>query len=65
MMCIVQCAKTKRNQKEKNVLIKECLTATNGVRNVWTTDGRILYKKKKNSISLQKTKLVSGIETLR
>ena len=47
MMCIVQCAKTKRNQKEKNVLIKECLTATNGVRNVWTTDGRILYKKKK------------------
>ena len=42
MMCIVQCAKTKRNQKEKNVLIKECLTATNGVRNVWTTDGRIL-----------------------
>ena len=47
MMCIVQCAKMKRNQKEKNDLIKECLTATNGVRNAWTTDGRILYKKTK------------------
>ena len=47
MMCIVQCAKMKRNQKEKNDLIKECLTATNGVRNAWTTDGRILYKKNK------------------
>ena len=54
MMCIVQCAKTKRNQKEKNVLIKECLTATNGVRNVWTTDGRILYKKKIKTVFLYK-----------
>ena len=57
MMCIVQCAKTKRNQKEKNVLIKECLTATNGVRNVWTTDGRILYKKKKKQYFFTKNKV--------
>ena len=58
MMCIVQCAKTKRNQKEKNVLIKECLTATNGVRNVWTTDGRILYKKKKKKYLFTKKKVI-------
>ena len=58
MMCIVQCAKTKRNQKEKNVLIKECLTATNGVRNVWTTDGRILYKKKIKQYFFTKNKVI-------
>ena len=58
MMCIVQCAKTKRNQKEKNVLIKECLTATNGVRNVWTTDGRILYIKKKKQYFFTKNKVI-------
>ena len=65
--------KNKKKLKGKSFLIMESLTAKRvgllkeaqgkyGVRNVWTTDGHILYKE--NSISLQKIRLLSGTETL-
>ena len=34
------------------------------VRNVWTTDGRILYKGNNKSISLPKVRSLSGTETV-
>ena len=54
MICVVQCTKIKM-LKGKSFLITKSLAATRvgllkeaqgtyGVRNVWTTDGRILYK---------------------
>ena len=74
MMCVVQCIYKKKKLEGKSFLIIESLTGTSvdlfkeaqgkyGIRNVWTTDGRILYKKAIEYF-FTKISLLSGIETL-
>ena len=68
MMCVVQFIYKIKKLECKSFLIIESLTGTSvglykeaqgkyGIRNVWTTDGRILYKKN-NRVFLYKNKFV-------